>query len=47
MRNIIEQDARQFYYFYNENFKDTYVDEKSLKGQGLDNKLRTKVAFAY
>lgn len=27
LRNVIEQEDRRFYYFYNENFKDTVVNE--------------------
>jgi predicted GNAT family acetyltransferase len=40
---VLEQDNRRFYYFYNENFQETYVDEKSLRGKGLDMKLSHKV----
>jgi hypothetical protein len=39
MRNVIEQDNRRFFYFYNENFRETYVDDKELAGKGLDSKL--------
>ena len=45
------QEGRQFYYFYNENFQATYLDEQSeaaraeLTGKGLDDKLRYKVAL--
>jgi hypothetical protein len=47
MRNVIEQDNRRFFYFYNENFRETYVDDKSLIGKGLDSKLQAKVFKAF
>jgi len=43
MRNVIEQDNRRFFYFYNENFRETHVDDKALVGKGLDSKLQSKV----
>ena len=42
LRNVIELEDRQFYYFYNENCAQTAVDEHSLQGLGLDCKLRHK-----
>lgn len=45
LRNTLELNSRQFYYFYNENFRDTFVDDskadvkKILDGKGLDWKL--------
>ena len=45
LRNTLELNYRQFYYFYNENFKETFVDENSaevkkiMHGKGLDWKL--------
>ena len=53
LRNTLEQDSRQFYYFYNENFRDTFVDEKNpkvkkiLHGKGLDWKLQYKVSKVF
>ena len=38
-----EQEDRRFYYFYNENFAETNVNENDLRGQGLDAKLTSKV----
>ena len=38
-----EQEDRRFYYFYNENFAETEVTDSSLRGQGLDAKLTSKV----
>lgn len=31
------------YYFYNENFAETDITEKKLRGQGLDAKLTSRV----
>jgi len=52
LRNTMDgQEGRQFYYFYNENFQDTHLDEddagvrKELSGKGLDDKLRYKVGL--
>ena len=45
LRNTLELNYRQFYYFYNENFKETFVNENSaevkklMHGKGLDWKL--------
>ena len=45
------QEGRCFYYFYNENFQETHLDEQSaaarkiLAGKGLDDKIRYKVAL--
>ena len=47
MRNLIEQDQRQIYYFYNENFQETFVKDSVLTGKGLDFKLKSKIASAY
>ena len=44
---MLEQENRRFFYFYNENFKDTYVDEDQLAGKGLDTKQSMKVYQAY
>ena len=43
IRNVSEQEDRRFYYFYNENFAETDVNEKDLQGLGLDAKLTRKV----
>jgi len=43
----VEQESRQIYYFYNDNFAETFVDEAGLKGKGLDFKLKTKMAAVY
>ena len=45
LRNVLEVEDRQFYYFYNENCIDTASEEqvKSLAGMGLDAKLTNKV----
>lgn len=47
MKNLIEQDQRQIYYFYNENFKDTYIRDNQFQGKGLDYKLKRKVGLCY
>ena len=43
IRNVLEQEDRRFYYFYNENFEETHVGESELRGLGLDAKLTRKV----
>ena len=43
LRNVIEQEYRRFYYFYNENNAETYLSNDDLKGLGLDAKLTCKV----
>jgi len=40
---VSEQEDRRFYYFYNENFADTSVQESEIRGLGLDAKLTHKV----
>lgn len=52
LRNTMDaQEGRCFYYFYNENFQETHLDEESavakmaLAGKGLDDKIRYKVAL--
>ena len=52
LRNTMDaQEGRCFYYFYNENFQETHLDEgsavvkKELDGKGLDDKIRYKVAL--
>jgi len=47
MKNLIEQEQRQIYYFYNENFKETHVKDTQYAGKGLDYKLKRKMAVAY
>lgn len=47
MRNVIEQDDRRFFYFYNENYVGTIVSESELQGNGLDLKLTKKAVKAY
>ena len=47
-----EASGRLFYYLYNENFTETFMDEdrdelikELLQGKGLDDKLRVKIAL--
>jgi hypothetical protein len=43
LRNVLEQEDRRFYYFYNENCADTHQPESELEGLGIDAKLTNKV----
>jgi len=47
LKNVIELDDRQFYYFYNENCVHTQVNEAGLQGLGLDLKLSHKAVAVY
>lgn len=47
IKGVIEQEARLFYYFYNDNFQETYIHEHTMKGKGLDKKLKSKIAMAH
>ena len=47
LRNVIELDDRQFYYFYNDNCAHTIVNENEIAGMGLDVKLSHKAAATY
>ena len=49
LRNTLEQSRRQMYYHYNENFSDTFVDDRDerLKNKGLDYKLKFKVSKVF
>lgn len=44
---MIEQEDRRFYYFYNENFSQTFVEDSKLQGMGLDEKLTHKSIQTY
>ncbi|CDW74058.1 exosome complex exonuclease rrp44 [Stylonychia lemnae] len=47
LKNLTEQESRQIYYFYNENFAETFVQESLIQGKGLDQKIKTKVSQVY
>lgn len=43
----MEQDARLIYYFYNDNFAETFLEDEKLRGKGMDLKLKSKIAKVF
>lgn len=48
MKNLLEQEQRKIYYFYNENFTQTFIkNDNQSQGKGLDHKLKRKIAQVF